>query len=150
MTMPERRRLSTAERDVMKAITAGLAAGAATLAPIVAPVAHGDPTPDPTPGYTWECDTDSFGHTSCRAVPIPECGLSQDGRWIVPIPPGSNPGLMPAPCSAFGPGGVTDLVHAPYPATPPYFPPQPIQPMPTHVVSSTGLPRRRLTGRLTP
>jgi hypothetical protein len=60
------------------AIAALAAAGMAT-----AGVAHADPD------YTWECDTDTYGHTTCRAEPIPTCAVSQDGQWVVQVPRGS-------------------------------------------------------------
>jgi hypothetical protein len=77
-------------------------------------VTHADPTPTPPPmpGYTWECDTDDFGHTTCSAVAIPTCGLSPDGKWVVPVPPGSQ-SLIPAPCT----GGPPNFPRAPYPTT---------------------------------
>jgi hypothetical protein len=128
--------------DAMKTITAGMAAGAATLALIGAATASADPTPTPSPDYTWECDTDVYGHTSCHAEQIPTCVVSQDGQWVVEIPAGSklgDPGYtgIPAPCNAFGPGGVTNLVNAPYPARPPYWPPQPVS-VPSQVVLPPG------------
>ena len=84
----------------MKAIAAGIAAGAATLTLVGVPVASAEPTPPPSPGYTWECDTDVYGHTSCRAEPIPRCAYTADGLAIVSIPPGTDfgPGQVPVPC----------------------------------------------------
>jgi hypothetical protein len=105
--------------EVMKAITAGIAAGAAALALITAPTTSADPTPTPppTPGYTWECDTDALGHTSCNAVAIPKCVWSADRTGVVPLQSGTDYdyGQIPAPCNSFGPGGA--LVSAPYPST---------------------------------
>jgi hypothetical protein len=101
----------------MSKIPAAMAAGAATLALMVAPVAHADPTPDPTPGYTWECDTSSNGHTTCRAVATPDCAVSSDGKWVVVLAPGTLNSqiaqgqrlLTPAPCT----GGPPDFRSAP-------------------------------------
>jgi len=107
----------------MHKIAAVLAAGAAALTLIGAPAAHADPTPDPTPGYTWECDTNDFGHRSCSAVPEPECGLVKG--WVVQLPPGTfeQPSLpkvqgqvvLPAPCT----GGPPNFPRAPYPTRSP-------------------------------
>jgi hypothetical protein len=108
-----------------------LAAGAA----LTVGTAHADPTPD----YTWECDTDSYGHSTCRAEPIPHCSVSADGQWVVVVPPGGTYPGLPAPCNTFGPGGVTNLVRAPYPARPPYFPPQPL-PIPAAPAAPVHLP----------
>lgn len=90
-----------------------MAAGAAALALIGAPTANADPTPTPSPDYTWECDIDVYGHTSCTAEPIPRCAITADGTWVVKLPTGTDfgPGQIPAPC--YGPGGY----QAPYPAS---------------------------------
>ena len=102
------------------AIAAAFVAASALLTSETA-VAHADPD------YTWECDTDTYGHTSCKAVPIKHCAETADGGWVVVVPPGAPYPGIPAPCSRFGPGG-TDL-QAPYPVPPaPQF-----QPVPTHV-----------------
>jgi hypothetical protein len=113
------------------AITVALMGAGAALS---TGTAHADPTPD----YTWECDTDSFGHSTCHAEQIPICGVSQDGQWVVVAPSGTMPS-RPAPCNAFGPGGVTNLVRAPYPGRPPYYPPQPL-PIPAIPAAPVHLP----------
>jgi hypothetical protein len=98
----------------------------AALAAVGMAVAHADPDPD----YTWECDTDDFGHTSCKAVQKPECG-EVDG-WVVQFPPGrlsqqpyptdsQGKMAMPAPCV----GGPPYFPHAPYPTSEVHWPPPP-------------------------
>lgn len=74
-------------------------------------IAHADPTPPPTPDYTWECDTDSSGHSSCHAEPIENCGLSEDRQWVVVIPTGTK-AVYGMPCWSPAP----HFAHAPYPA----------------------------------
>ncbi len=66
-----------------------LTAGATCLALSGATAAMAEPTPDPLPDYTWECDTDSSGHTSCYAVGKPDCLVSPDGKWVLVYPPGT-------------------------------------------------------------
>jgi hypothetical protein len=112
----------------MSKIAAVMATGAATLALMGAPAAHADPD------YTWECDNDAYGHTSCRAEPIPHCGVSSDGKWVVVLPPGRDGGrrpdgraITPAPCT----GGPPYFPHAPYPATAIFGTPSPAPVAPT-------------------
>jgi hypothetical protein len=95
----------------------------AALAAAGTAVAHADPTP-PTPDYTWECDTDEYGHTSCRAVPKPECGITPNDRRVYTLPPGTleQPGiptiggqeLLPFPCN-IPPATLLPGASGPYP-----------------------------------
>ena len=120
----------------MNKLHTGAIAALAAVGMATAAVAHADPTPapPPTPDYTWECDTDSLGHTSCRPEAIPVCGLTADKQWVVEALPGVRP-LYPAPCY----GGAPNFPRAPYPAAQSGIPAlMPTTTVPTHVVLPPG------------